>query len=167
VRAGDGAGKVYRYATATMSYYIDYAGPVSGVTIDASPLSQILLRDNAAVPPPMGPAVDGLTFAHLAFDPNDGGFYTFFNFIMRGPVLDIFDGPGLPAVADPRLQTLELRGLDICRTRDQAAGDCRLGQLQGSIDSVSSVAVGEPGSLMLLRFGLLGLGASRHRRRRN
>jgi hypothetical protein len=149
----------YRYDGSTMTVAVD-AGPVSGVTIGASPTSRIILRDNSLVGAEL---TDGITFSHQAFDPADGGFYTFIAHIMRGAVLDIFNGAALPSRPDPRLASLDIATLNICRTNSDSASDCERGLLVGSIDSVRYVP--EPGSLALLGLGLAGLGVARRRAR--
>lgn len=151
--------RTYRYNGSSTSLVAD-AGPVSGEVIGPSPLSRFILRDNAVVG---GQTVDGLSIGHTAFDPADGGLYTFISHIMRGPVTDIFDGPSLPARPDPRLASLDIAALNICRTNSETASDCARGLLVGSIDSVRFVP--EPGSLALLGVGLAGLGVARRRGR--
>ena len=91
--------------------------------------SGIIVRDGAPSPDP-GPAhlVDGYSFSLFN---SDGVAFILF---MRGPVLDIVNGPGLAAVPDSRLAGLETHVMQICKPD----GFC----VNGAIESVESPSVG-------------------------
>jgi hypothetical protein len=110
----------------------------------------IIVRDDAAFPPPAGPAVDGYSFGVTTPDGQQIGLF------MRGPVLDVVRGGALPESPDPRLADLELSVFQVC----DANANCVFGdiasvkrrsfrttwEVQGTIDSVRNSA--ELGALL-------------------
>lgn len=93
--------------------------------------------------------VDGLTFALL--DSNSIGV----SIVLRGSILDIFNGGDLPVNPDPRLVDLEIARFQWLTADGSAFGD---------VAAISRVSVPEPSTLALLGIGLLGMGLARRRR---
>jgi len=125
-----GGGYKYSYTGDTLAYQVfigTTCAPCQPVSDPAN--TGIIVRDGAPSPDP-GPAhlVDGYSFSLFN---RDG---TAFLLFMRGPVLDIVNGPGLAAVPDSRLASLETHVMQIC-TPD---GFCMIGE----IESVESPSVG-------------------------
>jgi hypothetical protein len=141
--AGGGARYNYPGDPLTFDIFIGSFGPfhvqfASGPGNDGG----IFLRDNAPVPAPNGSPVDGYTFFLTSFDPNDGGVSTNVQVLMRGPTLDIVNGPALAATPDRRLATLPTAIFQVCRSSQAAPGSCDLGFLDGDIESVFTPAYG-------------------------
>ena len=137
-------GTRYNYPASSLSFdiFVGSLGPFH-VTAGSRPEDSgyIFLRDNASFPNLGDPAVDGYTFGLTSYDPNDGGVFSNVQLLMRGPVLDIVNGPGLASTPDPRLASLPERTFQVCRS---SADDfsCDMGELDGRIELVSSPTYG-------------------------
>lgn len=144
-------GSRYRYDPSSLSasVTIGNTGPVAYAYDPNVAGSLLYLRDNSGDQVPNGEQVsDGLSFRIALPD-------RIFDIIMRGPVLDIFNGPGLPSTPDPRLAGLSLAVFQMSSLVDD-------GYVRGDLSSVQSVP--EPGTLTLLGLGLAGLGLTRRRK---
>ena len=139
-RSGVLSGKRYAYAAETMTYRIEIGTacapcePANDPGFNPSQ-SSILVRDDFA---DSGPALDGFTFGLTT---GDG---VFINLLMRGPVTDIVNGPGLPALPDQRLAGLETHVLQICPTTGNSCDDA---EMDGAIESVATPTFGTTYSL--------------------
>jgi len=132
-----GGGTRYFYAADSLTYRV-YIGtscapcePTNNPAYDPA-ASSIIVRDGAT-DPAFGDAVDGYTFNLVTAD------NLTINLLLRGPVLDIVNGIGLPALPDPRLAGLRVASLDICGT---VANGCASASLTGSVESVSTPSYG-------------------------
>lgn len=142
-------GARYQYDPSGMSFVVNLPGLTDAVFTPGSGLNVLWLRDNSGDRQCCEPAVvDGLSFQLQGTD------FLVQAGIFRGSILDIFDGPGLPTTPDPRLVDLEISAFYL------ENGD---GYASGRILSIA--AVPEPGTLALLGIGLLGMGATRRRKR--
>lgn len=92
--------------------------------------------------------VDGLTFGLLDADGRG------LSIILRGSILDIFNNGDLPTDPDPRLLDLEIAVFQLSLADGYAIGD---------ISSIRRVP--EPGTVVLLAIGLVGMRLARRRRK--
>ncbi len=125
-----GGGYKYSYTGDTLAYQVfigTTCAPCQPVSDPAN--TGIIVRDGAPSPDPgLAHLVDGYSFSLFN---RDGVAFLLF---MRGPALDIVNGPGLAAVPDSRLANLETHVMQICRPD----GIC----VNGEIESVESPSVG-------------------------
>jgi hypothetical protein len=150
----------YSYNANSLSFDL-FAGttcnPCHRAATDPGSSGIIFLRDNFSLAPGFPAPIDGYTFAIL-----DGDFN--FQVIMRGPILDIINGPGLTENPDPRLASYDTPGFSsvfqICRPTP----NCSELEIFGQVESVSRVP--EPHTLGLLGLGMLGLAATSRRKSR-
>ena len=144
-----GAGTRYEYDASGVSFLVSLEDQADQLITPVSGGFNLLwLRDNSEDRSCCEfPQVDGLTFALL--DANGYGV----SIILRGSILDIFNGGQLPTDPDPRLVDLEIAVFQ---------WSVEDGLTTGNITSISRVP--EPGTLALLGIGLLGMGAARRRK---
>ncbi|MGE5090132.1 MAG: hypothetical protein ACM3QY_13475 [Candidatus Levyibacteriota bacterium] len=124
-----GGGYRYNYTGDTLAWRISLGTSCAPCAPTLAPSGGgIILRDNAP-DPTLGDTVDGYAFFGTTTDGNS------LLAIMRGPILDIVNGPGLAAVPDPRLAGLETSQFQYC---DQGGVNCAT----GTIESVANPGVG-------------------------
>ena len=127
-KTDSGGGSKYFYTANTLAYQVFIGTTCVPCAPDNDPTqSGIIVRDDSPDPVTLQP-VDGYSFSLFN---SDGVAFILF---MRGPVLDIVNGPGLAAVPDSRLAGLETHVMQIC----MPDGVC----VNGAIESVESPAVG-------------------------
>lgn len=144
-------GARYEYDASGLSFLVSLPGlPEQSITPFGDGFDLLWLRDNSGdrscCEPP---EVDGITFALV--DANGVGA----SIVLRGSILDIFSGPGLPTDPDPRLVDLEIARFQWLGAEGNAFGD---------VASINRAVVAEPGTLALLGLGLFGLGRAIRRK---
>lgn len=126
----------------------------------------LFVRDNFPAPasdPVPGALTDGLTFAR---DRADNGGIAHFSVILRGPVLGIINGQGIPGVPDPRLADLAISDFSVCIDSPGVVNfTCDVGGYQGDVRSIVAVGVPEPATYATLGLGLVLLAGMRRRLR--
>lgn len=146
-------GARYQYDPASLSATVVIGSSVLvEYRYDPTLFSLIFMRDNAGDVTDEG-IIDGFTFGIGIPIGSNGSL----GIIMRGTVLDIVNGPGLPAVADPRLADLELYRFQIF-----ADGTGITGEIFSVRNTVAVVP--EPGTFALLGLGLMSIGLSLRRK---
>jgi hypothetical protein len=149
----------YSYDASSLSFDI-FAGttchPCHISASDPGSSGIIFVRDGFSLLPNAPQPIDGYTFNIL----DDAGVN--YSVIMRGPILDLVNGTGLPENPDPRLASYGTPGFvsnfQVCFP----VPDCTPLEIDGTIESVARVP--EPHTIGLLGMGMLGL-AARSRRR--
>ena len=129
------SGKRYAYNAESLTFRIEIGTTCAPCEPANDPgfnpaASSIIVRDDFAS---SGPALDGFTFGVTT---GDG---VFINLLMRGPVTDIVNGPGLPALPDPRLAGLDTHLLQVCPTTGNSCDDS---EMAGAIESVATPTFG-------------------------
>lgn len=144
-------GTRYEYDASGLSFHVSLLGlPEQSITPFGDGFDLLWLRDNSGDRSCCeSPEVDGLTFALI--DANGIGA----SIVLRGSILDIFSGPGLPTDPDPRLVDLEIARFQWLGADGNAFGD---------VASINRVAVAEPGTLALLGLGLFVIAQARRRK---
>ena len=124
---GTAGGVRYNYSS-PMRWQI-YAGVECNPCEVSVQNGNIIMRDDFSNG---GPAVDGYSFGLIDGDAD-------VVLIMRGPVLDIVNGPSLALEPDPRLADLEIASFAVCGPFNLPEGDpdrCSRIALNGEIDAV-------------------------------
>lgn len=144
-------GTRYEYDASGISFLVSFPGlSDQSITPFGDGFDLLWLRDNSGDRSCCEfDEVDGLTFALL--DSNGFGV----SIVLRGSILDIVNGPGLPEDPDPRLVDLEIARFQWLTVDGSAFGD---------VATINRVSVPEPGTLGLLGIGLLGIGVARRRK---
>lgn len=138
---GTAGGMRYNY-TSPMRFLI-YLGTTCAPCEINDPYGQVYLRDNfsnlVGNPAAPEPAVDGVSLGV-----QDGP--TSVGVVMRGPVLDIVNGPSIPVAPDPRLADLAVSVFQACEpfpgTPPNYGDACTTLELSADIDSVRRPSFG-------------------------
>jgi hypothetical protein len=159
--AGD-TGWRYRFDPSSLVFKL-YSGttcnPCRWATSDPGNVGTLFVRDNYSLAPGFPAPIDGFTFAITQPD------NTLFQIIMRGPILDLINGPVLPANPDPHLASYQMPGFEALFLICGQAPACNEFAAGGAIESVSRVPEPTAPALLVLGAGALLL-ARRQRTRR-
>lgn len=136
---GTASGTRYNY-TSPMRFLI-YLGTTCDPCEVSAPDGSIFLRDDYANlvgdPPAAEAAVDGISLSV-----QDGP--TSIGVVLRGPVLDIINGPSIPLNPDPRLADLAISVFQACEPfpGDATTPGCSALEISGDIDRVTRPTFG-------------------------
>lgn len=117
----------------------------------------IFLRDGFSSLPGFPQPIDGYTFGILSAEGLN------IQITMRGPILDLVNGPGLAESPDPRLASFGTPGVSPDFQICSPIPSCSAVEIAGTINSVARIR--EPHVLGLLGVGMLGLAVARRRKR--
>ena len=131
-RFDPGARYVYDPSSMSATVAVGNGGPVDYAVSDPDPANSLLyMRDDSGdLLGVLGYLVDGFSIGIGSISGE------VFNLVLRGSVLDIIDGPALPAVPDPRLADLEDSGFAV-RFFDSSG---EVYALAGDVTSVQAMA---------------------------
>ena len=163
VAAGGGTRCFYNPDSVTFSnIFLGSQGPFNPAFLPGD-TGTLIVRDNYPAPasdPVPGALTDGLSFGRDT-SASSGQVVHFF-VILRGPVLDIISGPGIPGVPDPRLAALGISDFNVCiDSRGVKSFTCDVAAFQG--DVISIAAVPEPATYATFGLGLVLLASMRRR----
>lgn len=152
---GNGNATIFDFSGASISMTARGNGFTNTVNYATFGDGVIRLRDDALDPDGYGDLVDGLTFTLTNVrDPN---VVTNWSITLRGPRLDLFNGPQLPATQDPSWVNLRGAQVAICRSTWGHAGECDQGYVIARMNASAPVPEPASAALALLGLGLVGL----------